>query len=95
MGLRLRKVIFISANRKITFLFGDKPENKLANRKIKLFKSSKAQPDMANNRLYIENEHTRTAHDNQINMVAILKSMDRDKDFVFANWKKKNKGISH
>lgn len=44
---------------------------------------------MANNRLYIENEHTRTAHDNQINMVAILKSMDRDKDFVFANWKNK------
>ncbi|CAC5406288.1 unnamed protein product [Mytilus coruscus] len=47
------------------------------------------------NRVYIEDELTSEAQVNQTNMMAILKGMGRDKDFVFVNGKIKNKGNTH
>ncbi|CAC5381706.1 unnamed protein product [Mytilus coruscus] len=47
------------------------------------------------NRVYIEDELTREAQVYQTNMMAILKGMGRDKDFVFVNGKIKNKGNTH
>lgn len=98
-GLRIHDVKVISAERKesrgrnpgvvVATVETSEQKEKIMKNKIKLRQTREY------NRVYIEDELTREAQVNQTNMMAILKGMGRDKDFVFVNGKIKNKGNTH
>ncbi|CAC5409741.1 unnamed protein product [Mytilus coruscus] len=95
-GLRIHDVKVLSVERKESS--GRNPSVVVASvetceQKDKITKNKKKlRQTREYKKMYTEDELSKEAQVNQINMMAILKGMRRDRDFVFVNGEIKNKG---